>query len=219
MKRIFSVLLASACLTLGMLPACATPRLSSSVTLCRYALYNADLKGETVEAYLERAENPFSLDGVVNPASTKLVIILPYEGEPVRITAEIPLKNTTVTGEFTYDAVFDRLLLAVPAENFPTSGFTARLLSGGETVELTFRSVVPQSTATEEEILTAFYEKQKTFVDERTENGALRGEIHLKLLVINEKVYWYLCYANESEKRAMLFDAMTKEILALKDVF
>jgi uncharacterized membrane protein YkoI len=69
-------------------------------------------------------------------------------------------------------------------------------------------------------VLENLYLSQKTYIDDLTKNGKFDGEIALKILVNNDTPYYYVAITDKDKNtKAMLLDAITGELLAIKDIF
>ena len=119
------------------------------------------------------------------------------------------------------DPVKDIVSAMVEIENFNLKEFIVTISFGGERHEILLKSIVPENTISYLTALDHLYNKQsdliKAFSDE---NKNFNAEIHIRIVVKNEKPYWYVGIASGNERlKAMLIDGFSGELLAVREVF
>ena len=144
------------------------------------------------------------------------------------IDREIDDQTYTISfqfGEQNYNADFKlspvshSLIASVEIENFNKKSFTISILNASNHEEVELTSLLPENTLTFTNVLEKLQRTQsdllKNYADE---NGNFNAEIHLRVLVKNEKPYWFIGLAQKDKMKAFLMDGLNGEILAVREV-
>ena len=103
--------------------------------------------------------------------------------------------------------------------SFPNSEPTfSKALPTAEEVRL--RSVVPPTAITCDKALEILSSEQGALIETyKNENGEFSGEISERIIVKNEKPYWYVGLLNgKGGTKALLIDGLNGEILAVREI-
>jgi hypothetical protein len=186
----------------------------------RTDIFVATLDDLSVTAHLKRSEIPLEKDGVVGEVYTSVKFILPYNKPEVTYELLVTYNNVTYQEKFTYDPLENCLSAEIYPETFTAKSFDGQIKTGGKSYQLNFNSILPQKVKTPQTVLENLYLSQKTYIDDLTKNGKFDGEIALKILVNNATPYYYVAITDKDKNtKAMLLDAITGELLAIKDIF
>lgn len=169
-------------------------------------------------AILEKTETPLNLDGTVSSPLLGRIIIAFSSVETEKAYSITVNLDKPLTANFTFNPNATKYIAVIETENFPQNEFTANLYLGSENSTLTFKSNRKENTIGLTEALKSLYAKQKTLIDQNSQNGVYRGEIFVKLTVLNEKAYYYIALITNEKKIAFLIDGKSAEILAVKDL-
>ncbi|MCQ2398917.1 MAG: hypothetical protein MJ072_00230 [Clostridia bacterium] len=215
-----SIALAVVFATLPTIISCKTenpllPYVSELVT----AIYRAETQDKTFTAYYGSAEYPLSHDGNAKKRSPRLLFKTEYTGSETEYVVCGNFGGKDFSVPFSYDGVSGKLIAVFNAEGVGERSFDVQIKHGGTTENLTFTNVVPENTLTYKKILDNFYTGQPTYIKSLTVDGKFNAEITLRVIVREEKPYWYLSVVDGCDTKAMLFDGITGELLAVKDVF
>lgn len=186
----------------------------------RTNIYVATCDDLTVTAHLGCIESPIESDGEVGDLYTSVQFIIPYTQPEVTYELYLTYNDVTYQEKFTYDPLENKLVAKIYPEIFTAKSFDAEIKTGGKTYQLNFNSILPDNVKPPQTVLENLYLSQKTFIDDLTQNGVFMGEITLKILVTNSTPYYYVAITDKHKNtKAMLLDAITGELLAIKDVF
>ena len=106
-------------------------------------------------------------------------------------------------------------------ENFSKKEFSVSILSGSAPEVITLKSIVPKNTIDYKKALDFLYKDQqnliKAFCDE---SGAFNAEIYARIVVKNDKPFWYVGIASgNGNLKALLIDGFSGETLAIREIF
>ncbi len=190
--------------------------LSDHISLSRENIYTSNYKGATVTAYFERSENPLVFDGIKNQTYGFLTVKL-----PTKITdGRYSLVYNGQTADFTFDAVKSVLIAKLPCETAPLDEFDATVTIESERTDIKFTSTVPSDIISQNDALNAFYNCQKSYIDSLLDGENFNAEIVIKVSVFKGEPYYYIAVAEKSGGfKALLIDAYTAEVLAIRNIF
>lgn len=185
----------------------------------RENIYEGETDGFKIKASYGFNETPKNLDG--KPAKKRYVLSFTLSGaetSAVEYSISFDFGGTEYSGAFKYEPTEDRLAANFYIDDFSAKSFPVTLSFSSERREATLNSIVPDGTANYVEILSALREKQTAFIEDLYENGEFTAEIILRVIVKNEKAYYYVGIAKENYLKAFLMDGKTKEILAIREI-
>lgn len=190
--------------------------LSDQVSLSRENIYTSNYKGIAVTAYFERSEDPLVFDGIKNQTYGFLIVKLPTKLTDGRYSLIFD-GNTT---DFTFDAVKSVLIAKLPCQNAPLDEFDATVAIESERTDIKFTSIVPSGIISRNDALNAFYNCQKSYIDSLLDGENFNAEIVVKISVFKGEPYYYIAVAEKSGGfKALLIDAYTAEVLAIRNIF
>ncbi|HCH73875.1 MAG TPA: hypothetical protein DEV87_01670 [Clostridiales bacterium] len=125
------------------------------------------------------------------------------------------------TEDFKYSPVTGTLKTSVAIENFTDNEFNVTVSTGGAAETVTLKSLVTGGAMDYKTALTYLKKSQPELIAlYNDENGDFSGKVTARILVKNEKPYWYVGLKNESGAlKALLVDGLTGEVLAVREVF
>lgn len=123
-------------------------------------------------------------------------------------------------GYFSVSPVSGYLTAKIQADNFVAENFTVTISSGGTEEQISMVSILPEGVVDYKTVLSSLCESQKTLIDSyRNDYGVFEGEIHVRIIVKDDKAYWYVALINgEGVKKALLMDGITCEVKAIRDI-
>lgn len=193
--------------------------LSERVSSVKTDIFKGDYDGLTVTAELYYGEYPEIRDGKVGDKQTSLVFTVPLSEPDKSYSVTMNYDGKLFAENFIYDGVKNALVATIFPEGFDKKTFSAKITLSSSVKEVTFSSIVKGDCLSYEKILSALYERQKTFIESFYDGDELNAEIILKISVVSEKIYWFVAVWGENGKgKAMLFDGVTADVLAVKDV-
>lgn len=125
------------------------------------------------------------------------------------------------TEDFKFSPVTGTLKTCVAIENFTASAFCVTVSTGGTSESVTLKTLVLSRALDYKTALICLKKSQPELVAlYNGENGEFNGKVTARILVKNEKPYWYVGLKNENGAlKALLVDGLTGEVLAVREVF
>lgn len=166
-------------------------------------------------------EQPYLLDGktgnTINRLKFKLVGDLDSN---VSYSVSFLHDGFNYKKEFVYSPENNSYTVCFEINDFSVKEFNASLFIGAKSYPTVLKSIVPSDILSCEKALDKLKENQPSLIKDKTaEDGTFNAEIYMRILVKNDYPYYYVGISHENKIKAMLMDAKTGKILAVKDVF
>ena len=224
MRKVFC-LINALILTASLLfvPACsAKTDLIQNVVELRENVYQGQSKNYSLKAAYGFKTS--KLEG--SPAQTQKIFKLSFkltekETDDVTYTLKLVFNEQEYYAAFSFNPVADCLTSSIEVENFSLNEFAVTVCAGSQTEEVNMRSLLPEGTLTVQGALDFLIEKQPDLIESyKDENGAFAAQIYARIMVKNEKAYWYIGFdRGQNNLKALLVDGQNGEILAIRDIF
>lgn len=121
---------------------------------------------------------------------------------------------------FSFSPVRNCLYANVEIDCFTNDCLDITIKKANESESITLNSIVPKDTMNYITALGYLYSQQKTYIDTYIKDGVFCGKLIVRVVVKDNKGYYYIGLENESGKlKAMLIDGTNGELLAIRDVF
>ena len=194
--------------------------LYSYVSEARTDILTGSTKTLSLKAETGFKESPLVLDGIKNKTSYYLTIyILDGYNDNVTYSLTFKLNNIEYKGTFELSKTNSKLLVSFQTDSTPNE-LTISLNSGNvsETVEL--KSIKPSTTKSPRDGLNSLLVSQPELLSNYLVDGVFRGEIAVRLLVEENKAYYYVGLTDVNGKtKALLVNGETLEVLAIRQIF
>lgn len=224
MKRLIKFLcvvfsLVVCCLFLG----CKTQNpLLSSVSELRSDLFLGSNENFTIKGQYGFKETPYLNDGKANTKVYLLTFkLVDKEIEDITYSISLDYNSFTYSADFRLNPITHKVIAEIEVENFNLKEFTVKLCYGGIVEEIVMKSIVPLDTISYEKALISLYSNQVQLINTYTDqNGNFNAEIYIRIVVKEQKSYWYIGIASgDNNLKALLIDGKTAEVLAIRDIF
>ena len=192
------------------------------VSELRLSLYEGQSENFTISASYGFKETPFNNDSSVG----KKVYILSFklfgkETDGVSYTLKFEFEQQNYSATFKLNPVTHNLTASVELDNFNENEFSVTISGGGAPETVNLRSILPEKTIDYKKALDYLYADQqpliKAYLDD---NGNFNAEIYARVLVKNQKPYWYIGIASgNGNLKALLIDGFSGKVLAIREVF
>ena len=168
-------------------------------------------------AYYGYRESPYLNDGKVSTIENGLTFILldaPSDNVAYTLTLET---ERPVTLEFIRLAS-GRLIVFYEIDNFSLKEFNVTVKYGSSFEPILLKSKITSEHLDLDSVLKILEKEQKAFIDPYTTDGYFNAEIHARIIVKDQKPYWYMAIADGKRLKAFLVDATSGEILAIREI-
>ncbi len=220
MKKLLAIILLFT-LTLC-LSACAKQEgLSKYVSDLRSNLYQGQSQSFTVKGGYGFKETPYQNDGKVGEKIYALTLkLVGEETNQASFTASIDYNGQTRAQTFKLSPVSHSLITTIEIEGFNLDEFDITISCGDKSETVTMRSIVPLDTISYEKALTCLQQSNPELIKAFSNaDGELNAEIHARIIVKNDKAYWYIGFAGGNDLlKALLVDGATGEVLAIREI-
>ena len=140
--------------------------------------------------------------------------------ENVTYTIKLDYLNQTYKSDFKYNPVKGSLTAEIEIDNFTEKQFDVVISAGPDNQTVTLSSVLPENTIDYVTALKFLREHQSELIDAYTSaDGTFQADIILRVLVKEEKPYWYVGLLNgDKNLKALLIDGINGEVLAVREI-
>ena len=147
--------------------------------------------------------------------------LLDKELEQITYTLSVDFNNKTYQDTFKLNPVADCVTAEIQVDNFNLESFAVCISYGENKAVITMNSILPKNVITYQKALDCLYEKQRPLIDAYTDGqGNFNAELHVRVIVKNDKPYWYVAIASGNDNlKALLIDGFSGEILAIRQIF
>lgn len=130
-------------------------------------------------------------------------------------------EKLSFTEDFKYSPVTGTLKTSVAIENFTDNEFNVTVSTGGIAETVTLKSLVSGGAIDYKTALVYLKKSQPELIAlYNDENGDFAGKVTARILVKNEKPYWYIGLKNQNGAlKALLVDGLSGNVLAVREVF
>ena len=225
MKRFFLILtcLIFSFLTLGGCDCNGEEQgLSVYVSQLRYQLYEGKSQNYTLFAEYGYTESPYLADGKIGEKIYVLKFRLPdKQTDQVTYSICLEFNGKTYNQNFALSPNRHALTCEMQIDAFDKKEFTVTIGTDADKESLTLKSVVPNNVLDYKGALKALQKHQAELLNTyRDSEGVFCAEIYARIIVKEDKAYWYIGIASERGSiKALLIDAQNGEVLAIRDVF
>ena len=106
------------------------------------------------------------------------------------------------------------------AGSFTEKEFLITISSAGENYSITMKSILPENTISYQTALNCLQKNQPELIKAFSDSeGNFNSEIRLRVIVKNQKSYWFVGFAREDKVKALLVDGATGNVLAVREIF
>ena len=221
MKKLLSVIssLLLFCFLLPLIGCNNKSGLEIYVSELRQTTFRAECDDFTLKAHYGYKETPFVKDGKVGEKAYALTIkLLGVSLDPATYSISFDYDGTTYKDKFSLDAS-GGLSTSFEIKDFNQNELDVNILCGDKTQNLKLVSIVPENTLSYIDALNKLKESQSELIGVYFDGEDFNAEIYARILVKEEKPYWYIAFATETDLKALLVEGFTGEVLAIRNVF
>lgn len=167
-------------------------------------------------------ETPYNNDGAIGSKVWSLVFKLENkETENATYLLNFSFNDVDYELNFKLNPVTHSVTASVEIENFDCKDFSVTVSSGSLSETVIMKNTVPEKTMDYKGALDQLYTNQKELVNAYTDkDGNFNAEIYARIVVKNQKPYWYVGFASgNGNLKALLIDGFSGETLAIREIF
>ena len=129
--------------------------------------------------------------------------------------------DKTYTEKFSFNPVSHALTAKVFAKLDDIKSFDAIISFGSSKISVSLFSLKPENTLSVSEALTILKKTQPSLINSYiNDRGEFDATLCVRLTVKSEHPYYYVAFTRPSgDKKALLLDGFTAEVLAVRDIF
>ena len=169
-----------------------------------------------LKAYYGYKETPYLNDAKVENYYHELTFILKGNIlENASYSLEVCDNNETIPFERSNNGL---IKARYRVKDFTKESFKVNIISSSSREEITLKTILPKNTLLLNSILLSLEKKEAVLINSYYVNAEFNAEIHARVLVKNEKPYWYIAFLNGKTLKAFLVDGISGEVLAIREV-
>ena len=186
------------------------------VSELRSEIFEGKSENFSIKAHYGYRETPYLNDGKVSPYSYELTFFLMGNVQNnVSYSLELCPFNEKVDFEVTNNGT---LKASYKVKEFSEKSFGVILCYSTESEKITLTSILPENTLTLNEVLLKVEKSQEVLINSYYSDANFNAEIYARVLVKNDRPFYYIAFANGKTLKAFLVDGLTAEVLAIREV-
>ena len=196
--------------------------LDKYVSELRSEIFYGESENYTLKASYGFKEIPYGHDGKINHRAYVLVFkLLGRETDQATFNASFTFKDKEYKTTFKLSPVSHSLTAPIEIDGFNLKEFTVQISTGGESESVQLKSTLPKNTISYSSALKYLQKNQSELLKNyRNENGDFNGEICARVVVKDQKPYWYVGLTDKNGNlKALLIDGFNGEVLAVREIF
>ncbi len=166
-------------------------------------------------------EQPYLNDAKVGEKFSLLTFkLLDKQTDSATYTLTLNFNGKDYKQDFKPSKITGTLTVEFNIDNFNLTQFDVTITSGSSVDKVQLNSVVPKNAITYKQALDYLRKDQAKLIDSLTDaNGNLNFEIYARIIVKNDKPYWYIGLGlGDGKLKALLIDGFSGQILAVREV-
>ncbi len=192
------------------------------VSELRCNIYEGSFDQLTVIAHYGFKETPFDNDG--KPCKKVNLLTFKLQGsynDGATYTLLFENGEKKYSCDFKLNPVNHTLSASVEVDNFSAHTFSVNIICGADNKKVDMTSILPENTIDYKTALDYLYNGQKDLISAYTDqNGNFNAEIYARIIVRDNKPYWYIGIASgNGNLKALLVDGFSGKLLAMREVF
>ena len=188
----------------------------------RCCLFEGESENFRLKACYGFRETPYNNDGQVCSRVYKLSFRLEdKETDNATFNLTFTFGGVDYDLNFKLNPVTHSVTANATVENFDCKDFTVTISSGSLSEKVDMKNIVPENTMDYKSALDHLYSDQKELINAYTDqNGNFNAEIYARIVVKNQKPYWYIGIASgNGNLKALLIDGFNGQTLAIREIF
>lgn len=222
MEKRLSLLLTILCL-LCFFTACSKPfSLEQNVSQLRLELFEGENENFSLKASYGFIETPFVNDGKVGTKVNQLNFkLLNKETDVAEHVLCLNYNGVSYKSPFKFDPLTHSMTASIKLDHFNLKEFDVEIRTASSVQTISMKSILPLDTMDYKTALKSLVNNQPELINNyRTDGNAFNGELYVRIVVKDQKAYWYIGIATGNEQlKALLIDGKNGDVLAVRDIF
>ncbi len=222
MKKLMTFILVVLC-TITLFSGCKSDNpLEKYVSELRCDVFYGQSENFTIKAGYGFKETPYNNDGKARSRQNLLTFrLLDKETDDISYSLTTSINDVEYKKEFKLNPVSHTLTTAIEIDEFNLKEFSITINSGSGAETVTLTSQLPDNTINYLTALNHLEKEQSELIKSYYDvDGNFKAEIYARVLVKDEKPYWYIGLASGGENlKALLIDGFSGEVLAIREIF
>ena len=190
-----------------------------SVSELRQYIFIGDANGVSLTAFYGFKEFPYENDGKAGEKIYGFTFKIGVVPDEIKRTVKFSRGGKDYSADFAHDAVSGEYIAFTETDADLTGDFTVDYVCGSAVTRVDMVSVLPKNCLDYKQALAALEKKQKPLLDAYSADGAFNAEIYMRIIVREDKPYWYVgIAAGNGDLKALLVDGVSGEILAVREI-
>jgi hypothetical protein len=222
MKKITFIFCSLICLVLFFIGCKNQNFLQQHVSELRSDVFYGQSENFSVKAGYGFKETPYHNDGVARSRQNLLTFkLLNKETEDTTYSLTLNFSEMDYKTTFKLSPITHTLTATLEIDAFNLKEFSVTISNASHTETVTLVSQLPENTIDYVRALDYLQKNQTELIKRYTDsNGNFQAEIYARVLVKDNKSYWYIGIASGNENlKALLIDGITGEVLAIREIF
>ena len=176
----------------------------------------------SVKASYGFKEEPFVNDGKVGKLNYQLTFnLIDKPADQTTYSVSITFNEKNYSATFKNNPITNNLKAVILVDDFDLNNFNAKISFGSSEETISLTSLVPENTLTPTVALQKLLEEQTALIESFYDSeGNFNAEIYMRILIKDDKPYYYIGFASGKEKlKALLVDGITGKTLAIREIF
>ena len=192
------------------------------VSELKSCVYQGQSQTYSLKACYGFIEQPFENDGTVGNKVYSLTFkLLDKETDETTYTLFFNYGDNTYTAPFKLNPITNTLTCSLEIARFDVNEFSVEVHSASNVETVTLKSIIPANTITYSQALQRLQNDQSLLISHYiSEDGEFNAEIYVRILVKDDKPFWYVGFASGNNNlKALLIDGISGETLAVREIF
>ena len=222
-RKLLSALILVVILFCSSLMGCTTRNsLFNSVSELKRNIYSGNSNNFSLSASYGFRETPYINDGKVGKLDNTLIFTLKNkQAAQTTYSVLVEFNGKTHSAVFKNNPVNSNLKAVIILDNFDLDNFDAKISFGSSEEKISMTSIVPKNALSPELALEKLEKEQEALIKSfKDSEGNFNAEIYMRILVKDNKPYYYVGFASGKDKlKALLVDGITGKTLAIREIF
>ena len=200
----------------------SSDQLSNHLSELKSDIFYGESQNYTIKASYGFIETPYVNDGAVKTIENTLSFrLVGKESDNTSYSVTLSFNGKDYKSDFKFHPVNDTLSATIIIDDFNQKEFSVNIVSASLSEKVVLKSILPKDTLDYKTALNHLNKEQASLIKSYLDaDGNFTAEIYMRVLVKDEKPYYYVGFASGNDKlKALLVDGLTGKTLAIREIF